>query len=91
MFMKYTDNINALLTRYFVKNYVAAYRKSSVTRSDMIASFSQFVIIGQLMKCLVKFSQVLVSLFLPPSFLSEFRNTFQVVFGSSFYSKMRHQ
>jgi len=88
--MQYTNDFHQLSITYFVENDMAAYRKRSIPSVNMVASLAKFVVLGQLLKSLIKFSQILVSLFSTPSLPSEFRNLFQVGLCRDLYFEVSH-
>jgi len=88
--MKYTNNFYEMSIAYFVENDMAAYGKSSITSANVVADFTKCIILRQSVKGLIKFSQILVSLFPTPGLLREFCNPFQVSLGRSLYSEASH-
>jgi hypothetical protein len=88
--MKHANNVHAMSFAYSVEDDMAAYMQSSVSGTNMITGFAEFVVLSQLVKSQIKLGQVLVSLAPSPGFLREFRNPFQVSLSRILYPEVSH-
>ena len=79
--MKYTNNFD-VIGRSSVIDYMASNRKFSIALFNVITDLTQLRVVSQLMKCIIKLSQVFIALVDAPTLLRKFSNTYQVIFGS---------
>ena len=89
--MQPTDDFGALIRGELVKDQMATNREYAIARANMVAGLAKLGVVGQSMERLVKFGQVVVSLFAAPGLLGEYRNPSEVCSGCCLDSETRHQ
>ena len=75
MLMKNTNNFDVIRGSSVI-DYMANDRKFSIALFDVITGHAKLWIVSQLMKCIIKLSQVLIALIDAPALLRKFSNTY---------------